>query len=214
MILPSAPAATVSVCSMAEHVLGSPFERLISTRLFDGLHLSTAGLGCQSTLGRIDAAIAHKRHANGTLEPFFAGPHCDNPAVLGPAGIAHMSVLDFAFWAGWSAGQGKRGPHIVTAATIIKTHTGIIEANPPNPRPGTPPPGMYAMGWGLRTMKWASRPLLYHAGSNNKNLVNIWADPQKDFAMVTMSNAAGVEAENAFLQVSERMYTELAGNDV
>jgi len=195
---------------LIERVFGDSYERLLTARIFDGLHLSTAGLGCQVALGRIDAPVGHVLSDNNTLLPFFAGPWCDNPALMAPAGIVHLSLLDFAFWAGWNAGQGKRGPHIASRATIIKTHTGIIVANPPNPPPGTPPPGLYAMGWGYRKMDWAPYPLLYHAGSNTKNLANIWVDVEKDFAMVSLTNVAGIGAENAFIKVAERLYTELS----
>jgi len=33
-------------------------------------------------------------------EAFLAGPNGDGPAIIGPAGIAHMSILDFARWPG------------------------------------------------------------------------------------------------------------------
>ncbi len=44
----------------------------------------------------------------GTTKAFLAGPNGDNPLIIGPIGIAPMSVLDFARRAGWNAGGGKR----------------------------------------------------------------------------------------------------------
>jgi hypothetical protein len=33
-----------------------------------------------------------------------------------------MSVLDFARWAGWNAGEGKREPKSIQPATLKKLH--------------------------------------------------------------------------------------------
>ena len=44
------------------------------------------------------------------VTPMFWGAAADVPPLLGPAGVAHMSIQDFAKWAGWNAGEGKRGP--------------------------------------------------------------------------------------------------------
>src|SRR5262245_65930513 len=83
------------------------------------------------------------------MKAFFAGTNGDSPPILGPAGIAHMSVLDFARWAGWNAGEGKRGPALVRPETMRKLHTPVISMPPkPDAPPGTPPGGWYGLGWG------------------------------------------------------------------
>jgi CubicO group peptidase (beta-lactamase class C family) len=94
---------------MIERVSGRTWEELVGERVFAPLGLRTAGLGCQASLGQVDAPLPHEL-VDGRTKPFLAGPNCDNPPILGPAGIAHMSVLDFARWAGWNAGEGRRGP--------------------------------------------------------------------------------------------------------
>ena len=100
--------------AMIERVTGRTWDELISERVFTPLKLSTAGLGAQASLGRVDAPLGHAI-VDGKTKAFLAGPNGDNPPILGPAGIANMSVLDFARWAGWNAGEGKRGPHLVQA---------------------------------------------------------------------------------------------------
>ncbi len=100
----------VTVGAMLERVTGKTWEELAPARVFDPLDLRTAGFGPQSTMGRVDAPLGHLPLPDGTLKPMLAGPDGDNPAVLGPAGTVHLSLRDFAHWAAWSAGQGKREP--------------------------------------------------------------------------------------------------------
>jgi CubicO group peptidase (beta-lactamase class C family) len=110
---------------MIEWAGGKTWDELIADRVFAPLGLKTAGLGCQVTLGKIDAPLGHKI-IDGKAEAYLAGPNGDNPLVIGPAGTAHLSVLDFARWAGWNAGAGKRGPALVRPETLKKLHTMVI----------------------------------------------------------------------------------------
>ena len=194
------------VGAMIERAAGRSWDELISERVFDPLNLGTAGLGCQSSLGRVDAAVGHSTR-DGRVFANMAGPNGDNPPIIGPAGIAHMSVLDFARWAGWNAGAGRRGPALVGPDTLRKLHTPVISMPPkPDAPPGTPPGGWYALGWGRLEVAWAPRPMLYHGGSNNMNLAHIWVDTEDDIAFVIMSNIAGERADAAFRELAPLLY--------
>jgi CubicO group peptidase (beta-lactamase class C family) len=127
---------------------------------------------------------------------------------MGPAGNVHMSVLDFARWAGWNAGEGKRGPALVSAETLKKLHRPVIEAKIANAPPGTPSRGRYALGWGLPNLDWAVGPLLQHAGSNSMNLAHIWLDNKRDAAFVTMTNVGGDQADAALKALAEELYAK------
>jgi CubicO group peptidase (beta-lactamase class C family) len=168
--------------AMTERAAGKTWEELIRERLFVPLGLRTAGLGPQATLGRIDAPLGHAL-AGGTVKAYLAGPDGDNPAIIGPAGLAHMSVLDFARWAGWNAGQGRRGPRLVRAA----------------------------LGWAEVTVEWSPRPFLFHGGSNQKNLAHIWLDPQRDVAMVLMTNIPIAGANDALMGLAPALHSVLGG---
>ncbi len=127
--------------------------------------------------------------------------------MLGPAGIAHMSVLDFAAWAGWNAGDGKRGPALVRPETLRKLHTPVISMTlKKDAKPGTPSQGKYALGWGEVAVPWAPAPLIYHGGSNGMNLAHIWLEPQRDFAMVLLTNIGGDQADQAFHALAPELY--------
>jgi len=196
--------------ALIERVSGRTWDELITERVFAPLDLRTAGLGAQAALGRVDAPLGHAI-ADGRTTAFLAGPNGDNPPTIGPAGIAHMSVLDFARWGGWNAGQGRRAPQLVRPETLQKLHTPVITMPPkPDAPPGTPSLGSYALGWGQLTMDWAPAPLLYHGGSNGKNLAHIWVDPPRDFAMVVMTNIGGTAAEEALRAIAAALYQRYA----
>ncbi|MGA7578473.1 MAG: serine hydrolase domain-containing protein [Desulfobaccales bacterium] len=196
--------------AMLERVTGKTWEELITERIFKPLGLETAGLGAQSSMGRVDAPLGHVK-INGKLKAFLAGPNGDNPPILGPAGTAHMSVLDFATWAGWNAGEGKRGPALVRPETLRKLHTAVIAIpDKPGAKPGTPKHGKYALGWGELTFDWAPTPLKSHSGSNGKNLAQIWLDTQRDFAMVLVTNIGGEQADQAFRALAPKLYEKFA----
>ena len=200
----------VIVGAMIERVSGKTWDELITERIFVPLGLRSAGLGPQATLGKIDAPLGHLMIGEKT-KAFLAGPSGDNPLIIGPAGIAHMSVLDFARWAGWNAGEGKRGPKLVRPETLKKLHTPVISMPEMKAAaPGTPTRGQYALGWGALPMDWAPEPLIYHGGSNQKNLAHIWVEPRRDFAMVLVTNIGGLKADAALFALAPELYAKFA----
>ena len=198
--------------AMIERVWGKTWEELITEKVFTPLELKSAGLGPQPALGKIDAPLGHVLEDK-KLKAFLAGPNGDNPLILGPAGTAHMSVVDFAKWAGWNAGRGKRGPNLVKAETMKKLQTPVIRTpEKKDAAPGTPSRrGGYGLGWGeVDGVEWASKPLVHHAGSNGKNIAQIWLDPDRDFAMVMMTNVSGPKADEAFRALAPDLYRRFA----
>ncbi len=201
----------VIVGAMIEKVWGETWELLITKQIFEPLGLKTAGLGPQSTFGKIDAAIGHLVGDDGKITPMPWGPAADAPFVMGPAGIAHMSILDFATWAGWNAGEGKREPALVKPDTLRRIHraavkTPVIE----NPKPGTPTTGEYAFGWGVVKMDWTPQKILTHNGSNSLNLATILVDTANDFGIVIATNFPGQKADAALLEAAQMLYRQFA----
>ena len=113
----------IIAAAMMERTAGKTWEQLITERIFTPLELKTAGLGCQSTVGKIDAPLGHVL-VDGKAKALLAGPEGDLPTVMGPAGLAHMSILDFARWAGWNAGGGKRSQAREAGNTQEVAHAG------------------------------------------------------------------------------------------
>jgi CubicO group peptidase (beta-lactamase class C family) len=149
---------------------------------------------------------------DGKIKAVLAGPCADNPLAIGPAGIAHMSVLDFARWAGWNAGQGKRGPHLVKPETLKRLHKAIVTMPTPKEAPiGTPPAGRYGLGWCEIDLDYSPNPVVYHGGSNGKNIARIWFDPQKDFAWVILTNIASAKADEGIKSLSKELFQRCTG---
>jgi len=196
------------VGAIIERVSGKTWDEMITERIFRPLMLKTAGLGPQASLGKIDAPLGHLI-IDGKAKAVLAGPNADGPSILGPAGIVHMSILDFARWAGWNAGEGKRKPDLVKAATIRKLHTPVMTMpEKKDAAPGTPPGGKYALGWGELTVDWAPYPLLYHGGSNGMNLAHIWVDTKRDAGIVITTNISGPKANKALFTLVGELYRQ------
>lgn len=194
--------------SMIERAYGRTWEELVVERIVEPLELTSAGFGSQSSPGRVDAALGHAT-INGTTRAILAGPMADVFAAVGPAGTVHMSVLDFAKWAGWNAGEGRRGPALVRPESLKLLHAPVITApERPDAPPGTPARGEYAMGWGTVEIDWAPRPLVHHGGSNGMNLAHIWLDPEQDLAMVVVTNISNPKANEALFTIAKQLYSK------
>jgi CubicO group peptidase (beta-lactamase class C family) len=193
--------------AMLEQATAMPWEELITRRIFEPLKLRTAGLGAQATPGRLDAPVGHNLNEDGSATPMYWGAAADLPPALGPAGTAHMSVLDFATWAAWNAGGARRAPALVTPATLARIQRGHIDTGRiPDAKPGTPAEGRYAMGWGI--VKWPAmkNPVLQHNGSNSLNLAKVLIDPVADLAVTVVTNFPGPKAEAALTEVMLSLY--------
>lgn len=197
--------------AMIEKVAGASWEELIVTRIFAPLGLKTAGLGPQATTGRWDAPVGHMVDDKGVATVMPWGPPADVPPVIGPAGVAHMSALDFARWAGWNAGKARRGPPLVTPETLTLIHRPRISTGKlPNATPGTPQEGQYGLCWGVLQFGWAKHPLLQHSGSNSMNLAKVLVDTDLDIGVVVMTNYPGKRADAATNEMMESLYRRYA----
>ncbi len=192
--------------SMIERVTGKTWEELMVERLFTPLGLKNAGLGPQASMGRVDAPLGH-RMVDGKLQAILSGPEGDNPAQMGPAGTAHMSVIDFARWGSWVAGQGKRAPALVKPANMQKLVTPVISM-PIQSTTSTTVSGAagYALGWASVKMSWADQPLVFHGGSNTMNKAYIWVDTVRDATVVVLTNVATPNTEDAMMALAGQLY--------
>jgi CubicO group peptidase (beta-lactamase class C family) len=193
--------------AMMEEVTGKPWEILIRERIYEPLGLKSGGFGATATQGFVDAMAGHITNPDGTVEARLWGNGADMPQLLGPAGVAHMSILDFARWGSWVAGGGHRGPALVKPSTLDYLTAEQVRTPPrPNPPPGTPAEGGYAFGWGIQKFDWSDRELLTHSGSNGMNLAEILIDFENDLAVVVATNKGGSKAKLAAGKVMRELY--------
>jgi CubicO group peptidase (beta-lactamase class C family) len=196
----------VFIGALLERLTGKTWEELVVERIFAPFGFTSAGFGPAATLGRIDATLGHLPVEGGPPQAMLAGPNGDNPMLIGPAGTVHLSVLEFAAWAGWQAGEGRRAPALVKPETLRRMHRPVVEMLRPDAAPGTPPTGRYGLGWGELRLPFSTLPFVTHTGSNTMNLAFIMLQPAHDFAMVAMTNIGGTRADAGLREVVAKLY--------
>ncbi|MCJ7588189.1 MAG: beta-lactamase family protein [Candidatus Aminicenantes bacterium] len=181
--------------AMAEQVAGSSWEELISAEIFIPLGMQSAGFGGVGTPGEIDQPWGHG--ANGKAVN-GNGPAIDNPPVCGPAARVHCKLAD---WAKFITDQlrGARGE-----PALLKPETYRILHTPPFG-------GDYALGWGVVDHEWGGGKVLTHAGSNMMNYAMVWIAPQKDSAVLVVTNQGGQAAATACDKASAALINRIRG---
>ncbi|HEX8568687.1 MAG TPA: serine hydrolase domain-containing protein [Caulobacteraceae bacterium] len=135
----------VAAAAILEARLGEPWEQLVRTHVFRPLGLASAGFGAPGRAGALDQPVGHAPSLLGGRTPHPPGQGItDNPAVLGPAGRAHMSLQDLLKYL---AAHRDRGDFLKPATWKV-LHTPAFG-------------GDYAMGWMVRP-----EGVLWHNGSN------------------------------------------------
>jgi CubicO group peptidase (beta-lactamase class C family) len=174
--------------AMAERLTGTAWEDLMRDRVFKPLGMSSVGFGAPGRPGAIEQPWGH--HASG--KPQEPGPQGDNPVAIGPAGIVHCSMEDWAKFIALHL-RGARGE----AGLLLKPET-FRTLHEPGPGPGE----KYAMGWLVGERPWAKGEggtgrVLTHAGSNTMWFCVVWIAPEKDFAVMVACNQGGGRAPQA-----------------
>ena len=167
--------------AMAETVMDTPWEKLIAERLWKPLGITTGGFGAPGTKFRIDEPRGHR--ADGS--PIEPGPGSDNPVAIGPAGIAHMTIGDWAKYVALHVqGEGKDA-RLLKSEAFARLHA-PLEGDDAH----------YAMGWIVADRPWGGR-VLTHNGSNTMWYCVTWWSPSKDFGVLVTCTRGGDEAAMA-----------------
>ena len=87
-------AGHVVAAAMAEAATGTPWEVLMTRRVFRPMGLKSAGFGLPTRLGRLDQPSGHQLGVDGRLHPPSTLKQANVPAVMAPAGGAHFSLGD------------------------------------------------------------------------------------------------------------------------
>lgn len=174
------------VGAMLEKITGTPWETLMTERLFKPLHMDSAGFGPPGTMGEVDQPWGHTRKLGITV-PLQK----DNPPAIAPAGSVHCSLDDLARYTICQM-DGERIGGLLKPETFRKLHT-------------PPAGGDYACGWIVVKRGWAGGNALTHAGSNTMWYVVMWLAPEKDFSVVVGTNIAGPDAEQGCDEVAAAM---------
>jgi len=162
-----------------ERSASDSYETLLQTRLWTPLGIA-GGFGWPAA-GGAPQPWGHRDAGLGRLMPHDPDdPAYQFPALLRPAGDAHMSIGDYAKFALLHLRGLRGGPQLLSAPTFLKLHT---------------PNGTYALGWGVQYLAGATTS--YHVGSAGTFAVCVMIQPDRDLAVVIATNAGGSNAINA-----------------
>jgi CubicO group peptidase (beta-lactamase class C family) len=175
--------AGVSIAgAMAETVMKEPWESLLAKRLFEPLGMTSAGFGAPGTAETFDQPRGHPENRR-PLEP---RPGADNPVAIGPAGIVHASIGDWAKYVGLHMrGERKETAKLLAPDTFVRLHTPVADD------------AHYAMGWIVTDRPWGGGRVLTHSGSNTIWFCVTWIAPERDFAVLVTCNQGGEAAGQA-----------------
>jgi CubicO group peptidase (beta-lactamase class C family) len=165
----------VIVGAIVEKVLDMDWEAAVTQYVFMPLKMSSAGFGGLGTPGEIDQPWGHE---SANLPYTQNGPDADLPKVLGPAGLVHCTIQDWALFIAdqLRGSRGKQGLLKPQSYRMLQTtHFG----------------GTYALGWGAAWDIAAFGKKLNHAGSNNWYYAKVVAAPARDFAILVCTNEGG-----------------------
>ncbi len=173
----------VIAAMLAEQRTGEAWEKLVRDEVFKPLGMESAGFGPppspnakapENPIGHRDAWLGRQPITVG------AGPDADNPAVLGPAGRAHMTLADLTAFglahARGLAGSADALPGYLTAESWRLLHT-------------PPAGGDYAVGW-VRRADGTS----WHNGSNTLFYAELSVNPRTIVSAAAATNWAAAEA--------------------
>ncbi len=170
--------------AMVERTAGLPFEELLRRELFGPLGITSAGFAAPGVPGVTAQPMGHTKEGK-AVPPTRAG---DNPMAIAPAGCVHMSIRDWAKFAMLHARGDSRNPNrraeVLTPQAFDWLHTPRLQN--------------YAGGWAVTNRPWADGPdedkegfVLTHAGSNTMWFAVVWIAPERDMAMLAVTNIAG-----------------------
>jgi CubicO group peptidase (beta-lactamase class C family) len=173
---------------IAERLGESSWEDLMRSRIFEPLKMTTAGFGAMASPGQHDQPWPHASMF-GVPVPIAPGPLADNPALIGPAGTAHMSLGDWSKFVACHLRAGRGEIALLKPETFATLHA-------------KPDEGEYAYGWVFVERGWAGGTALTHAGSNTLNFCVVWMAPERNFAVLAATNYGGEGAPKACDEVS------------
>lgn len=168
--------------AMLEKVTDKPWEQLMHEHFFGPLGMTTGGFGVPATPRHIDHPWGHQ-FSGATPNPIAPGTAADNPPGVGPAGTAKCSLVDFARYASFLVAGARGEGTLLQPATFQKLFT-PVNSN-------------YAMGWNVVSRTWADGTTYSHAGSNNQWYTLVWIAPNRNWAVVVVTNIGGTPAQTA-----------------
>ncbi len=192
--------------AVLEQLTGRAWEDLMRERLFQPLGISTGGFGPPGTAGKTDQPWGHSSFVGKPIDP--GRPAAQFPSYYGPAGLAHMTITDWAKFIGLHLRGDPANPHCQAALLKLDTFAELHAVAPATTSKGwvmrgvtflatgdAGPAVTYRAGWFISPASWAkgTQPgdtgrRLWHGGSNGISHAVVCIAPEIDFAVLVACN--------------------------
>ncbi|MEM7414611.1 MAG: serine hydrolase [Gemmatimonadota bacterium] len=180
--------------AMLERAWGSTYEDALVDELFGPIGVTDFGWGPQTQVGASDNPVPHSWSGSS----WVACEACDNPPWLSAAGRMHIRLADWAkiIQEMLRADQGTSS--VIGAAQGQTAMGGAVDLGNGE---------SYGYGWIVTSRSWANGRTLTHQGSNTLNSSVAWVAPERDFAVIAVTNAGGGDAFGVLDQLVGRLLT-------
>jgi CubicO group peptidase (beta-lactamase class C family) len=198
--------------AVLEQLTGLAWEYLMRERLFQPLGISTGGFGPPGTADKTAQAWGPSPVPGKPPDP--CSPAAELPLFYGPAGLAHMTVTDWAKFIALHLRGDPANPHCQAALLKLDTFAEMHAVAPATTSRGwvirglnflatgdAAPVVTYSAGWFISTASWArgTRPgdtgrRLWHAGRIGRCIAGVFIAPEIDFAVLVACNRGGIAA--------------------
>ncbi|MEU8384576.1 serine hydrolase domain-containing protein [Streptosporangium sp. NPDC048865] len=188
-----------------EKVTGLPYERAVASLVLKPLGLSRSFFAPSDVMTR-RFAVGHDRGEDGTLSVARPWRHwrADNPG----GGIA-SSVADQIRWARFHLGDGRAqsGDRVLSAGSLRRMREPTVAL-----RAGSPGDAL-GIAWFLRDVDGVTTA--GHGGSANGQFAELLIVPERDFAVVSLSNAGpdGIPFNQAVVRWALQSYLGVDDHD-
>jgi CubicO group peptidase (beta-lactamase class C family) len=195
--------------AVLEQLTGRAWEELMRERLFQPLGIGTGGIGAQGAADRTEQAWDSPVPSK-SLDP--CGPAAGLPLFYGPAGLAQMTVSDWAQFIALHLRGDPANPHgRPPPAALLKRDT-FAEMHAVAPATASKgwvirglnflatgdaaPAVTYSAGWLISAASWAkgcrggdTGRRLWHAGGVFAGIAGVVIAPEIDFAVLVACNS-------------------------
>ena len=174
--------------AMAERVSGRSWEELVRQRIFEPLHMRSAGFGWPSRVW------GHESDGHGRLKPVDPRGPYQLPDFIAPSGDLHMSADDLALFiqAHLRAMRGTRT--LIAPDTAATMHTRRKKSG---------------LGFGVASVAGFEN-VATHSGSADTFVTVIAIAAKEDVAVAVSTNAAGEREQKAVGQILRDLLTRYA----
>ncbi len=164
--------------AMMERAWNTTFEDALVTHLLDPIGVTSFGWGPQTAFGASNNPVPHRWNGSDwqTCEA------CDNPPWLSSAGRMHIRLGDWARIVQEMLRADQGTSSVIGASEGQTVSSGAVDMGSGN---------SYGYGWRVTSRPWANGRVWTHQGSNTNNSSVAWVAPDRDFALLALTNAGG-----------------------